>query len=145
MGLMIPVLLGLITEMYLVMPTRDLGAQPPSIELLPIWTRGFVCMSIIRGMTNLVPENEWHNRVNAVSCFTSICVVYSFQIQIFQPDLHAVNIRDLTTKVVMPVMAVGLAAILIPVISAIMLIKSGVFGKLWFILDEKTMTLSKIN
>lgn len=112
MGLMIPVLLGLITEMYLVMPTRDLGAQPPSIELLPIWTRGFVCMSIIRGMTNLVPENEWHNRVNAI----------------FQPDLHAVNIRDLTTKVVMPVMAVGLAAILIPVISAIMLIKSGVFG-----------------
>lgn len=132
MGLMIPVLLGLITEMYLVMPMRDLGTQPPSIELLPIWTRGFVCMSIIRGMTNLVPENEWHNRVNAVSCCTSISMLFfSFQIQIFQPDLHAVNIRDLTTKVVMPVMAVGLAAILIPVASAIMLIKSGVFGKLF--------------
>lgn len=55
---------------------------------------------------------------------------HPFLIQIFQPDLHAVNIRDLTTKVVMPAVAVGLAAILVPVASAIMLIKSGVFGKL---------------
>ncbi|CAO3639531.1 unnamed protein product [Cunninghamella blakesleeana] len=56
-GMILPVLFGLIMELYFIFPVRDFDDKFVPFDLLPLWVRGFACMNILHGMLRVVAAN----------------------------------------------------------------------------------------
>ncbi|KAI9310261.1 hypothetical protein BX666DRAFT_2009796 [Dichotomocladium elegans] len=105
LGILLPILLGSVAEMYLVLPMQDFGTESPSIDVALIWVRGFLCMTIIHGIINVIPRNRWQRHVNLIT----------------EANIHAVDIYAVTMRLVLPIVSAGLIALLIPLVFAAIL------------------------
>lgn len=67
-GLLIPITLGVLIELYFVMPLKQLAVEDaPSMEYLPIWAHGFVCMNVVHGFIQIFPNNPVREVIENVS------------------------------------------------------------------------------
>ncbi|KAI9498992.1 hypothetical protein BDB00DRAFT_867061 [Zychaea mexicana] len=107
LGIIVPLMLGAVVELYFIMPLQNYGAQAPTVEVVALWTRGIACMSTMHGVIHLGPENPWRDHVN----------------MIFQPDVRAINIREITTKFITPIIAATLLMTVLPFSMALANIK----------------------
>ena len=60
-------MVGLMVELYVVIPFQEYGLKVPTIEIMAMWTRGIACMSTLHGIVHLGPDNPWRDYVNMVS------------------------------------------------------------------------------
>ncbi|KAG2220928.1 hypothetical protein INT45_010681, partial [Circinella minor] len=63
-GVVFPLMVGLMVELYVVMPFQEYGLKAPTIEIMAMWTRGIACMSTLHGIVHLGPENPWRDYTN---------------------------------------------------------------------------------
>ncbi|KAI8150028.1 hypothetical protein BJV82DRAFT_7339 [Fennellomyces sp. T-0311] len=106
-GMMVPLLLGLVVELYLIMPLEDYGLRAPTIEPVAMWTRGVACMSTMHGLIHLGPENPWRDHVNLL----------------FQHNIRTINLREITAKLTLPIIGTGLTMAGLPLAMALVNIK----------------------
>lgn len=57
-GIIVPFSLGLLIELYLVLPFITIGKDTFSIEVLPMWAAGFICQVIMHGFIQVIPNNR---------------------------------------------------------------------------------------
>lgn len=66
-GLLIPMIFGVLVELYFIMPAKQLDKEAPSLELLSIWAYGFVSMNVIHGFVQIIPNNPIRDVLEDVS------------------------------------------------------------------------------
>lgn len=65
-----PSSLGLLIQVYLVIPLQKFSDEPLSIAPVQMWTQGFACMWLIHGVIQLVPNSAFRDDLNDVSSYT---------------------------------------------------------------------------
>ncbi|KAG0163998.1 hypothetical protein DFQ28_010942 [Apophysomyces sp. BC1034] len=96
-GLILPGLFGLMVELYVLLPLKTI-THAPSIQVLPMWTRGFACMSILHGLIQLLPANPWREHIN----------------QTFQRGVRDMDVALTFKKVVGPLLLIGFIGTMLP-------------------------------
>lgn len=66
-GIVLPLVFGILIELYFVLPLRQLGQESPTIEVMPMWSHGFACMVIFHGLIQVAPDATARNLINTVS------------------------------------------------------------------------------
>ncbi|CEP16340.1 hypothetical protein [Parasitella parasitica] len=56
-GVLLPMSLGIMIELYLVLPFVKISPDAPSIEVISMWAAGFVCQVIVHGFVQVIPNN----------------------------------------------------------------------------------------
>ncbi|ORX59731.1 hypothetical protein DM01DRAFT_1301140 [Hesseltinella vesiculosa] len=99
----LPVLLGLIIELYLDLPFKSLGNELPRLELFGIWIRGLACTIILHCLLQLAPPNPLQANLQRT----------------FRHGVSRLDVRLLFTKVMGPLCSICLIAILLPLAVAL--------------------------
>ncbi|KAI9255106.1 hypothetical protein BDA99DRAFT_540018 [Phascolomyces articulosus] len=107
LGVILPLMIGLMVELYVIMPLQDYGLKPPTIEILSMWTRGIACMSTFHGIIHLGPENPIRGHVNLI----------------FQHTLRTIHLREITYKIILPAIGSTLIMTVFPFLMALANIK----------------------
>lgn len=101
-GLLIPMTLGVLIELYFVLPLKQLGEDSPSMEVLSIWAHGFVCMNVVHGFIQIFPNNSIREVIENV----------------FRGGIHQMKLELCMKKIVVPLLVMSVAAIGFPFITA---------------------------
>ncbi|KAG2172819.1 hypothetical protein INT43_000169 [Umbelopsis isabellina] len=97
-GLILPLLVGLCMELYILNPFRDLDNKPPTIDPLQDWAFGIVLLNILHGVINVLPENHLQQLLT----------------QVFGAGITRTNIMMATKSIIGPLMLGSVLAILLP-------------------------------
>ncbi|KAI7906868.1 uncharacterized protein BX663DRAFT_547977 [Cokeromyces recurvatus] len=106
-GLIIPFLFGALIEFYTILPLRQIDSNIFSIKVIPLWTQGFVCMNILHGCIQIIPNHHLKHILD----------------NIFQDGIHKMKIKLCIVKLLGPLLLVSLAAIFLPLLTAYINIK----------------------
>ncbi|KAI8584471.1 hypothetical protein K450DRAFT_216574 [Umbelopsis ramanniana AG] len=98
LGLVIPLLFGLIMELYVLIPFRDLDNKPPNIDPLQDWAFGIVLLNILHGTINILPENHLQQMLARV----------------FSAGILRANTQLVTKSIIGPLLLGSVLAITIP-------------------------------
>ncbi|KAI9309474.1 hypothetical protein BJ944DRAFT_258460 [Cunninghamella echinulata] len=105
-GVIIPILLGSIMELYFIFPIRDFGDKAIVFDFLPLWARGFVCMNILHGTLRVLANPLQANLRSA-----------------FRRGITEMNIKFVFTHILMHIYLGCLSAIVFPLAIAYINIK----------------------
>ncbi|KAI8373702.1 hypothetical protein BD560DRAFT_93314 [Blakeslea trispora] len=101
-GLLIPVSLGILIELYSILPLKKLNDEEYSIEVATTWVNGFAFMILLHFVVKLLPNNRIHRALNNV----------------FREGIHNMNVRLCIEQIISPFSLFCLAAIGLPSIIA---------------------------
>ncbi|KAI8060101.1 hypothetical protein BC940DRAFT_281271 [Gongronella butleri] len=102
-GFVMPMLLGLIVELYFDLPFRALGDKIPHIDPVALWIRGFACTILVHCTLQIVPANPLQANLHRA----------------FRNGVGHMEMQTLFTKVILPISAVCLTAVVLPLIVAL--------------------------
>ncbi|KAI8640654.1 hypothetical protein BD408DRAFT_444988 [Parasitella parasitica] len=55
-GLIIPLILGAILQLYLIIPCQNWGSRAPVIDVFSVYTNGLVCLTLVDGIASALPN-----------------------------------------------------------------------------------------
>lgn len=106
-GVIVPFSLGLLIELYLVLPFITIGKDAFSFEVLPMWAAGFVCQVILHGFIQVVPNNS----------------IKAILDDVFQGGINEMKVETCIMKLLGPLLFVTMNATALPVLPAYFKIK----------------------
>ncbi|CEG74283.1 hypothetical protein RMATCC62417_09520 [Rhizopus microsporus] len=69
-GLIVPFALGALMEFYFIIPTSNTKKFPLEVSIIPLWANGTVCMVVVHGLAQVLPDNQLRATINNVKiCF----------------------------------------------------------------------------
>ncbi|KAI9301460.1 hypothetical protein BJ944DRAFT_271471 [Cunninghamella echinulata] len=103
LGFILPLMLGIVVDLYLFMPLRySIHDQPMVLHLSEDWAFGIAYMSVIYGIIQILPNNQWKQ----------------FMDGLFGNGITRVSSWDITRSLLVPVILGTILAISIPGIMA---------------------------
>ncbi|KAK4513627.1 uncharacterized protein ATC70_005631 [Mucor velutinosus] len=63
-GLIIPLILGLMLQFYLIIPCQHWGSRAPVIDVFSIYTNGLVCLTLAHGIVSVLPNQTLTQSLN---------------------------------------------------------------------------------
>ncbi|RUS31209.1 hypothetical protein BC938DRAFT_478246 [Jimgerdemannia flammicorona] len=101
-GVVIPFLLGLLVELYIIMPLKTPVTEAPVIFFFQDWALGIMYMKIIHRILMMLPPNDWQRAITAITA-RGVCNL---------------NVKIATKAVIAPVLAVAIGAMVLPALLA---------------------------
>ncbi|KAG1178370.1 hypothetical protein G6F70_005835 [Rhizopus microsporus] len=101
-GLIVPFALGALMEFYFIIPTSNTKKLPLEVSIIPLWANGIVCMVVVHGLAQVLPDNQLRATINNV----------------FQGGIGRMNIRQCLRDIVGPVLFVSTLGICLPPLMA---------------------------
>ncbi|KAI8375652.1 hypothetical protein EDC96DRAFT_496042 [Choanephora cucurbitarum] len=101
-GVLIPLNLGILVELYSILPLKKVTEEEYSVELATMWAHGFAFMILLHGVVQIIPNNRIRSILNNV----------------FREGIHNMNVKLCITRIVGPFLLFSLAAIGFPSIIA---------------------------
>ncbi|KAL9551806.1 hypothetical protein MBANPS3_004077 [Mucor bainieri] len=63
-GLIIPLILGLMLQLYLIIPCQHWGSRAPVMDVFSIYTNGLVCLTLAHGIVSVLPNQTLTQSLN---------------------------------------------------------------------------------
>ncbi|CEG71873.1 hypothetical protein RMATCC62417_07529 [Rhizopus microsporus] len=101
-GLIVPFALGALMEFYFIIPTSNTKKFPLEVSIIPLWANGIVCMVVVHGLAQVLPDNHLRATINNV----------------FQGGIGRMNIRQCLRDIVGPVLFVSTLGVCLPPLMA---------------------------
>ncbi|CAI2176943.1 11731_t:CDS:10, partial [Funneliformis geosporum] len=107
-GIVIPFLLSLVTELYIILPWKKLTTDIPIISFLQDWALGIVYMKIAYRIVFMLPDNVYSRAINDIT----------------ERGFRNLNVKLATTVFIIPIGGSALAAVILPALTAWVIISA---------------------
>ncbi|CAG8481152.1 15624_t:CDS:10 [Funneliformis mosseae] len=107
-GIIIPFLLSLVTELYIILPWKKLTTDIPIISFLQDWALGIVYMKIAYRIVFMLPDNIYSRAINDIT----------------ERGFRDLNVKLATTVFIIPIGGSALAAVILPALTAWLIISA---------------------
>ncbi|KAI8331189.1 hypothetical protein BC941DRAFT_439221 [Chlamydoabsidia padenii] len=106
-GVVIPLLFGMMMEMYLLVPVKDFGEKISLPDIMSVWIRGFACMNLFHGLLHVLPANSFQANLT----------------QAFRRGVTNMNLWFLCSEVLGPLCLFCITALVVPFLISLVVIQ----------------------